>query len=514
MRSWLPRFPGDSDHRGADNDFAALFDAMAEPAMLLTPEGSIAVANPAFGELLGRAAIPIAAAPLETLFEPAVRSRLSEWIRGGGVGALEARLAVPEGQEPTVLRCRLRRLNGGRWALLAEDLSERDRYRAHAAEGERLRAVGQLAGGVAHDFNNLLSIIVAAAEEVRDAAPPTASGLDPLLMAAGRGADLVRRLLAFAGRQRLEPRVMVLDEMLAGLRPMLRPLLGPAVRLDIRTGAPGRRVLADPSQLEQVVLNLAVNAGQAMPRGGSLVLETDTAMALREEPGQPDPLPPGRWTVLTVTDTGHGIVPEVLSQIFEPFFTTRAGAGGTGLGLATVRGIVRQSGGALQVSSRPGEGTVFRIFLPRHDGEVLPEAVPNAAATGWSDAAPVRILLVDDEAPLRGLVERALCRDGMTVEAAGDAEEALARLEAGFVPDLLVTDLAMPGMDGLSLARSIRSRNSALPVVLVSGYAEASLRGEEVDAGMAFLAKPYRPAQLSALVRRMLALSRSGAEPA
>ncbi|MFT8246734.1 ATP-binding protein [Roseomonas sp. BN140053] len=550
--------------RSDPGDFAVLFEAMGEPAALLDAAHRVRQANPALRALLGPAfalaapapALPLlpappAAAPLpaDRLFAAAARPAMLRWLDGSGVTPIEAMLAAPGGTEAPLVSCRLHPLPGGHRLLLFEDLSERRRFRARAEEGERLRVVGQLAGGIAHDFNNLLSVIVVAAEAVRQHAPDTGEELDPLLAAADRGAALVRRLLALAGRQHLEPRVVVLDEALAAMEPLLRQMLGHGIQLAVEPGVPGRRVRVDPVQLDQVVLNLASNARQAMGGRGRLSIGTGTVVALREEPGLPDPLPPGRWSVLTVSDTGPGIPPELLPRIFEPFFTTRTEEGGTGLGLATVHGIIRQSGGALQVSSRLGEGSSFRIFLPRYQGEeagavaTTPEqqastaseqpapatpapvadAVPRAGAAGGGvapengpalaagpDAAapaprPPQVLLVDDEAPLRRLAERALTAQGMQVHAADGGEDALDLLAGGFVPDVLVSDVAMPGMDGLALARAARAALPALRVVLVSGYAEAALDGGGVEPGTRFLAKPYRPTQLAALIREVLA---------
>ncbi|UFN48611.1 response regulator [Roseomonas sp. OT10] len=494
----------------AEAGFSTLFEAIREPAALLDPAGQVAATNPALRELLGPAVPVTPPFPPERLFAPPERPGALAWLAGGGVTPFEASLSGPDGSEAPLVAPRLRQLPEGARLLLLEDLSERRRFRQRAEEGERLRAVGQLAGGIAHDFNNLLSVIVSAAEAARQQAPALRGELDPLLEAADRGAGLVRRLLALAGRQYLEPRVVVLDEAVMALEPLLRPLLGRGIRLELRPGAPGRRALVDPVQLDQVVLNLATNARQAMPAGGRLTIATEALVALREEPGVPDTLPPGRWSVLSVTDTGPGIPPEVLPRVFEPFFTTRGAEGGTGLGLATVLGIVRQSQGVLQVASRPGEGTSFRIHLPRHEGPVPAVAMPPPPAPApVAEDRSLPVLLVDDEVPLRRLVERALTRAGMLVHGAGDAEEALALLEDGLVPAVMVTDVAMPGLDGTGLAREARRRLPGLRVILVSGYAEAALDGG-VEPGTEFLSKPYRPQDLIALIRRGAAMPGPG----
>jgi two-component system cell cycle sensor histidine kinase/response regulator CckA len=250
-----------------------------------------------------------------------------------------------------------------------------------------------------------------------------------------------------------------------------------------------------------VLLNLATNARDAIAGAGAgegrLTIATDTAVALREEPGVPDALPPGRWAVLEVTDTGPGIPAEMLPRIFEPFFTTRAAQGGTGLGLATVHGIVRQSGGALQIESRPGM-TRFRIHLPRHEGEA--EEAASAPPSAPGKGVGRHVLLVDDEAPLRRLAAVALERAGHRVTQAEDGDSALELIEAGLQPGAMVSDIAMPGLDGVALARAARRHRPGLPVVLMSGYAEAALGLSMERDGIVFLPKPYRPAELVEVV--------------
>jgi len=474
---------------------AAILDAIPHPAALVDGDGAILHANPPLRDVAGPL-LPIPPGlPLLLLLHPDARAGASAWFAGPAPEPHEATLANPA---PTEVRLRLSPLPERHRLLLLDDLTEQARRRAEAEAGECLRTIGQLAGGIAHDVNNLLSIIVASAEEARTLAPETELPLRPALDAAARGAALVRRLLAFARRQQLEPRVVDLDEVVGLVVPMLRSLLGNRVVLEWRPGALGRRVRVDPVQLDQVLLNLATNARTAMVESGGegtphrLTVATDTAVALREEPGFPDTLPPGRWAVLDVTDTGPGIPESLLPRVFEPFFTTRGAEGGTGLGLATVHGIVRQSGGALHLDSRPGR-TRFRIHLPRHDGEPEP-ARPAPAAT--APAGPRHVLLVDDEAPLRRLAAVALERAGLKVTQAEDGDEALEMLEHGLLPHALVSDIAMPGLDGLALARAARSRRPDLPILLVSGYAEAALGTDMAADGIAFLPKPYRPAQL------------------
>ncbi len=457
-------------------------------------------ANTALRGLLRPPGAPRPGTALSALFRWESRADLAECL-AGRCDSAETTLLLAGA---TPVRLSLISLPGGRRAVLLHPPPPPPDV---ASEAERLRSLGRLAGGVAHDVNNFLAIILGAVEAARIAAPAAAAELEPAQEAAERGAALVRRLLAFARRQVLAPRVVPVDESVRGTANLLRNLLGQGVTVVLDLDAAGRRVRVDPVQFDQVLLNLAANARDAMGGRGNLTISTALKVALREEPGFPDPLPPGRWTVLSVTDTGPGIPPDVLPRIVEPFFTTKGLAGGTGLGLATVHGIVRQSGGALQVDPSGHPGARFRIHLPRHDGdEGLPEIASEAVRSAPVRPPPpagsdgLRILLVEDEPALRRLSHAALRRAGHEVTDAEDAEAALDLLRDGLRPAVLVSDVALPGMDGLALARAAREQHPALPVILVSGYAEPALGTDLAAEGMAFLAKPFRPVELIALV--------------
>ncbi|MCZ8146507.1 MAG: ATP-binding protein [Roseomonas sp.] len=387
-------------------------------------------------------------------------------------------------------------------------------HSAQNASAARLQAVGALAGGIAHDFNNLLSAISGSAEAAltRNPDDPAAAELQQVMESAARGAGLVRQLLAFARQQALHPRVVALNEAVEAMAGLLRRLLGSRVRLTVKLDEPGRRVRIDPTQLDQVIMNLALNARDAMPGGGSLHIATGHAVVLQPQPLGQDQLPPGRYATLEVADTGGGIPADILPHIFDPFFTTKREQGGSGLGLSTVHGIVRQSGGFIAAESPPGQGTTFRIWLPRHDGaaEPLPApaapmpASPPAAAAPQAADGP-RILLVEDEPPLLRLAARALRGAGFNVLTASSAEEALELLEGdGPVPCALVSDVVMPGLDGLGLAAQLRARYPALPVLLVSGYSEAALSRDLAAEGIRLLPKPYGLADLVAELRAIL----------
>ena len=378
-------------------------------------------------------------------------------------------------------------------------------------QARKLQAIGALAGGVAHDFNNLLQAIIGAGESLADR-----PGLDEaaredvtmILGAARRGGALVRQLLAFAGQQTLQPRVVAVNSAVGALVPLLRRSLGERVQLQVELDEPGRFVTVDPGQLDQVLVNLSINARDAMPNGGTLILRTGRRTLLAAHPGGVETIPAGRYVMLEVQDTGTGIAPEALPRIFEPFFTTRHDRG-SGLGLSTVLGIVRQSAGFLEVETTPGQGSVFRILLPR-------SAAPKAAAPALPDAvapSPAEggvVLLVEDEDAIRRLAQRALERQGWRVLAADCGEAALALLTPDSALCCVVTDMIMPGIDGATLAQQVRARlgRPALPAIIVSGYAEVPLHDAIGASATAFLPKPYSMRDLAA---RVAALARPAA---
>jgi two-component system cell cycle sensor histidine kinase/response regulator CckA len=309
----------------------------------------------------------------------------------------------------------------------------------------------------------------------------------------------VRQLLAFGRQQTLQSRVLAINEVMTDVAGLLRRVLGEKIRLALELEQPGRAVRADRTQLDQVLVNLAVNARDAMPDGGTLTLRSDHLLLLEPMPLGADTVPPGRYVVIEVGDTGAGIAPDILPRIFEPFFTTKREQGGTGLGLATVHGIVRQSGGYLAAESAPGRGTRMRIFLPRWeesgDRTAEPASPRQRTAEVPAPHAGRCVLLVEDEDPVRRLAERALARQGWCVLAADSGEAALALLDGAPPGELaaIVTDMVMPGMDGNALVRVVRERlqNPALPAIMVSGYAEATLREDLKTVATTFLPKPY-----------------------
>jgi signal transduction histidine kinase/CheY-like chemotaxis protein len=364
----------------------------------------------------------------------------------------------------------------------------------------RLEAVGLLAGGVAHDFNNLLTVISGHAALALAAMPKGGEGRDDVegvAHAAERAAEVVRNLLAFARQADLRPRPVDLDSTLRELATLIRPTLGPRVELVHEPGGASGPALVDPVQLQQVLVNLAVNAGDAMPDGGTLTLRTLTLEAGDEEASVG--LRPGRYVGISVADTGTGMDEETLGRVFEPFFTTKGMERGTGLGLSTAHGIVAQSGGEIRAVSAPGSGSTFTVLLPCADS--APGLAGTTRATEPGSGSET-IMLVEDEDMLRTLAERQLTRLGYTVVCAASGEEALA-LIAGFEGeiDLVVTDLVIPGLTGQELVRRLRRERPALRVLYMSG--SGTVR-DESEAADELLAKPFSLETLGRAVRREL----------
>jgi signal transduction histidine kinase/ActR/RegA family two-component response regulator len=387
-----------------------------------------------------------------------------------------------------------------------------DRNRTEIAfrQAQRLEAVGRLASGVSHDFNNMLTAITSYAEMVRSALPkesPLRADVDEILSAAGRAASLTRQLLAFSRQQVLQPRIVFLNESIGGMENMVRRLTGTTVQIVSRLDPHLGLVKADPSQVEQVILNLCVNARDAMPEGGTLTIETANVDLSPTATLEQSIDAAGEYVMLAVTDTGVGMDPETKARIFEPFFTTKQEKG-TGLGLATVYGIVKQSGGDIWVYSEPGRGTSFKIFLPRvHEVSNEMPVLPRATPSGGTET----ILLAEDEESIRRVAIRVLEKAGYRVIAAKDGEEA-ARLADAFVGtiDLLVSDMMMPLMDGRRLAERLRVTRPETRVLLLSGYTE-STDPRAVPLGDAeFLQKPFSTDTLARKVRELLDARRGG----
>ena len=392
---------------------------------------------------------------------------------------------------------------------MAEDVTEHRQLEEQLRQSQKLEAIGRLAGGVAHDFNNMLTAIggyTALALEHAEAGSTLRGDLDEIRKATDRAALLTRQLLAFSRKQVLMPELLNLNGVVLELETMLRPLIGEDVALTTRLDPALGPIEADPGQLHQVVMNLVVNARDAMPDGGAISIETANSDVGENDDG----IEPGRYVTLTVRDTGEGIDEATLRQIFEPFFTTKDAGKGTGLGLATVYGIVKQSGGYVAVDSELGVGSAFTIYLRRADGTVLtqvepePEPVP-VAVPAPAAAASTRVLVVEDEDVIRGLVDQVLRGEGYEVLLAGNGDEAIALADGNHV-DVLLTDLTMPGIGGHELADRLRARSPELKVMFMSGFAEGNdFSTSALPPATTFLEKPFTFSMLSERIRELIA---------
>jgi nitrogen-specific signal transduction histidine kinase/CheY-like chemotaxis protein len=393
------------------------------------------------------------------------------------------------------------------WIFVARDLTERHRLEAELVRAQKMEAIGRLAGGIAHDFNNMLSIILGYSVLLLDGlAPddPRAADIGEIKRAGERSADLTRQLLAFSRQQVLETKIVDLNEIVESTSRMVRRVLGEDVEQEIVLSLRASRVKVAPGQVEQVIMNLVVNARDAMPNGGRLTVETRQVEFDSAADVKPDGVHPGRYAVLEVTDTGVGMDAATQQRIFEPFFTTKEQGKGTGLGLSTVFGIVHQGGGRIRVDSEPGRGTKFTVYLPEERG--ASEAADRAPASPRPGRGNETVLVVEDEDQVRALVQAILQRQGYRVLAAQHPTEAI-RLSAQFDGkiDLLLTDVIMPEMSGRLLADQLLASRPDAKVLFMSGYTNNVVldRGAE-GTHMAFLQKPVTPSELHDKVRAVL----------
>jgi two-component system, cell cycle sensor histidine kinase and response regulator CckA len=392
--------------------------------------------------------------------------------------------------------------------IVARDVTERRRLEAQFLQAQKMESVGRLAGGVAHDFNNLLTVMTGYGEMAREALPtndPARGDLDELLKAAERANDLTRQLLAFARKQIIEPRVLNLNDLILDMDRLLRRLIGEDIELVTRTASDLGWVKVDPGQIEQVIVNLAVNARDAMPDGGKLTIETKNAVLDDLYAQQHLGITAGAYVLLAISDTGVGMDAEVQSHLFEPFFTTKAAGKGTGLGLATSYGIIKQHNGAIGVYSEVGHGTTFKIYLPC--AAAPPEAAPPSDDVDVLPRGVETVLLVEDEVSVRTLAARVLRAKGYTVLEAANGDEALTlvRDQGEAMIDVLLTDVIMPQTGGRALADRLAALLPGVKVLFMSGYTDdAIVHHDHLAPGIAFLHKPFSPAALARKVREVL----------
>jgi PAS domain S-box-containing protein len=494
----------------------AILTTAADGIITIDERGIIQLFNPAAESIFGYAAEEAIGRSVSMLMPSPDRenhdSHIARYLRTGekriiGIGRevmgrrkdgtdFPMELAVSE------VRLGERRLFTG----IARDLTERHRMEQQLLQAQKMESIGRLAGGVAHDFNNLLTAILGYAELAEDALSPGSSEhgyVQNIQKAALRAADLTRQLLAFARRQIIEPRIVYLNDLMFDVDRMLRRLIGEDIELTTLPAPDLWPVKADPSQIGQVIVNLAVNARDAMPLGGKLTIETANVALDEEYARQHVEAKPGEYVMLAVSDTGVGMTEEVKARIFEPFYTTKEHGKGTGLGLATCYGIVKQSGGHIAFYSEPDRGTTFKIYLPRagEQAALLPREEPVPLPSGSET-----VLLVEDEALVRDIAAQTLRARGYTVLEAGNGDEALRVVQShrGMI-DLVITDVVMPQMGGTELAERLEEMLPGIKVLFTSGYTDNAIVSQGVlEPNTAFLHKPFTPGAIARKVREVL----------
>jgi len=436
---------------------------------------------------------------------------------GDGVFDVQHRILLQSGETRWLhTRARTRfetRADGSRQLSLTTgsvlDITQRKNLEDQLLHSQKLEAVGTLAGGIAHDFNNLLSVILGFTALVlrgKDVSEKVKTQLGEVLRAGERASELTRQLLSFSRKQMMRPKVVQFDDVLLGVEPMLERLVDERIDVAFHLNATDARVHADPTQVEQVLINLVVNARDAISGPGCITIESETIVVDATQSNEDADLMPGRYAMIAVSDTGNGIAPDVQAHVFEPFFTTKPQGAGTGLGLSTVFGIVKQSGGSVSLFSEPGHGTTFKVFFPTTTRPITqdePASVPPRQASGET------VLVVEDEAQLRRMLVSVLEEFGYRAVAPAGPVEALsiAREKVDEIA-LVLTDVVMPQMTGRQLADALASEGSPIPILFMSGYTEDSIVTRGVlDDGVNFLPKPITPERLRAAVQRAVALS-------
>jgi len=501
----------------SEDRFQRFFEEAPLGIAIVNQKGVINDFNPAFSKLIGYDMKELAEKPLKDLLPEDVREKTIraldtiEFDDRRSMTPIEVRMIAKEGHEVTV-QMYARRIEGQdkHLALHFIDLTDQKALEAQFVQSQKMQAIGQLAGGVAHDFNNLLTAMIGFCDLLllrHKPGDPSFSDIMQIKQNSNRAANLVRQLLAFSRQQTLRPRVHDVSDILSEVSHLLRRLIGASIELEVLHGQDAGLIKVDMGQIEQVLMNLAVNARDAMDGSGHLKIET--GLLKNDGPfdlGSGDTMPPGEWVSIAVTDTGCGITDENLGRIFEPFFTTKEVGQGTGLGLATVYGIVRQTGGYLGGESVVGQGTTFTIYLPTASEEDDSESDAKDVKDEAQDlTGTARILLVEDEDAVRTFSSRALSNKGYEVMDANGGESALDILKTEDIHslDLLVTDVIMPDMDGPTLAAKMREENPDLKIIFMSGYTEEKLK-DHMGENIWFLAKPFTLKQLAAKVKEVL----------
>jgi two-component system, cell cycle sensor histidine kinase and response regulator CckA len=510
-RDITKRRRAEQDLRRSEEQYRSLFNAIADCLLIHDGAGRLLDVNEAAVRSLGYTREELLSLSLADLEAPGERRQAAEALGPAGHSGSATYARSLLRKDGSAFPAEISAVAGtihGQPAIIAvaRDVSSRRHLEEQLAQAQKMEAVGRLAGGVAHDFNNILTVITGFGELVLAGlgeGTDLKADVQEMLRAARRAASLTEQLLAFSRKQVLKPSVVSLNRLVDELRKMLARIVGEDVRLEVRLDPRTGKVLVDPVRLEQVILNLAVNARDAMKDGGTLTLETSCRVVEGKPDPEDPPIPPGSYAVVQVTDTGQGMTREVQEHLFEPFFTTKEKGRGTGLGLATSYGIVKQSGGFIICRSRPGAGTSFSILLPHAEG---PEDSRGGEGERHGQSGSETVLLVEDEQTVRTLVKRVLENNGYRVREAPDGKAALDEVQRmGGAIDILVTDVVMPGMGGRELAACARRLLPGLRILFISGYAEEAVERQGVlVSGAGFVQKPFSGPDLLEAIRVLL----------
>jgi PAS domain S-box-containing protein len=508
LRYAIERKRGEEALRAREAHYRTILENIGDGVLITDRQGRYLDVNPRACEVTGYPREELLRLNTTDTYLPEERAgvlpRLAEIARSGSA-SYERSLLRKDGAVITV-DVNARALPAGNLLATLRDVTDRKRLEEQLRQAQKMEAVGRLAGGVAHDFNNVLTAIFGYADLLTEEFPagsPARQDLEEIRKAATRASALTRQLLAFSRQQVLAPVVLSVNDLVEDVDKMLRRLLGEDVELRVTLARDAGNARADPGQLQQVIMNLVVNARDAMPTGGKLLIETADAELTEQYAELHQQVIPGPYVMLAVSDTGVGMDAQTKARIFEPFFTTKEKGKGTGLGLSTVYGIVKQSGGYIWVYSESGHGTTFKVYLPRVDAPAEPQAPPRETATL---SGTETILLAEDDEMLRPLTKGLLAKFGYTVLDAESAEQALAVAGAHQGPiHLLVADVVMPGASGRELARRLAQSRPETRVLYVSGYTDdAIVHHGMLEPGLKFLQKPFTPAALARKVREVL----------
>jgi len=486
-----------------------LMHALPIGIALLDDAGTMVLCNDAFRETVGSAWEPDGFTGIAVPDDRLPLGRAIAEILGGSVVTRECRVRLAAREEESVALTLAVGPPGWGFAVLVavRDIREQLKLERQVAQVTKMQAVGQLAGGIAHDFNNILTAVLGLCDQLladRARTDPDYDDIEQIRQNGNRAADLVRQLLAFARQQTLRPQLLAVEDVILGVEPLLQRLVGSNMVLRTAPAIGLGLVRVDPGQLEQVIVNLVVNARDAMPDGGMVTVTSHLVAATDVRALGHEIMPVADYIAIVVTDTGTGIPAEIRAKIFEPFFTTKAVGSGTGLGLSTVYGIVKQTGGFIFVDCPDGAGSAFTLYFPAVAGAA--EAPPEVVVPRDGRKLSGTVLLVEDDRAVRMVVERALKSLGLKVVTAVDGAGGLAIVEtAGATIDILVSDVVMPGIDGIELLEHVRMLFPDLPAVLMSGYAEPLQRRAVGQPGVVFLPKPFAIRDLLAAVRGAMA---------